>query len=137
MPAIEPSLATAGIILFLIGLINGLFIPVGRSPRLSLSAHLTAVQSGTFLIAISAIWEHLRVPSSWTELTSQALWVSLYVLWSALFLAGLFGAGRGLPIAGGGIEAKVPLQFVVTSLLVFGILGTFAATIAIVFWMLV
>jgi hydroxylaminobenzene mutase len=40
-------------LLFLAGLLTGLAIPVCRSPRLGLSAHLTGVQSGTFLLALA------------------------------------------------------------------------------------
>lgn len=124
MPEINTELAFAGMILFLLGLLNGFAIPLGRSPRIGLSAHLTAVQSGTFLIATSAIWTHIPFPDGFAGITSTALWVSLYLLWLALFLAGLSGAGRGLPIAGSGSEATRLQQRIVAVLLVTGTLAT-------------
>ena len=131
MPDINHQLALAGVILFLLGLLNGFGIALGRSPRLGLSAHLTAVQSGTFLIAISMLWSHIGFPDGTSGAIGAALWVSLYLLWLALFLAGLLGAGRGLPIAGGGIETKPLYQTAVSVLLITGILGTTLATAAI------
>jgi len=135
MPDINHPLALAGIVLFLLGLLNGFIIGLGRSPRLGLSAHLTAVQSGTFLVAMSLLWPHIGFPDGTSGLTGDALWVSLYLLWLALCLAGLLGAGRGLPIAGGGIETKPFYQNVVSVLLITGILGTTLATAAIAFFM--
>lgn len=137
MSDVNHQLALTGIVLFLLGLFNGFAIPLGRSPRLGLSAHLTGVQSGTFLIAMSVLWPHIVFPGGMSGFMSTALWVSLYLLWLALCLAGLLGAGRGLPIAGGGIETRPFYQRVVTVLLIAGTLGTTLATAAITFVMLV
>lgn len=52
-------LAKAGLWLFLAGLLIGAAIPKFTSPRLALSAHLTAVQSGTALLAIGWFWPQL------------------------------------------------------------------------------
>lgn len=131
MVEINHELALAGIVLFLLGLLNGFVIPLGRSPRLGLSAHLTGVQSGTFLIAMAVVWPHIVIPGSLGPFMSAALSVSLYLLWLALCLAGLLGAGRGLPIAGGGIETTPFHQRVVSVLLIAGTLGTTLATAAI------
>lgn len=49
------TLCFAGLLLFMLGLLNGFAIPRLQSPRLGLSAHLAAVQSGTFLIAIGLL----------------------------------------------------------------------------------
>ncbi|MGK2872223.1 MAG: hydrogenase [Alphaproteobacteria bacterium] len=137
MIEINQPLALAGVVLFLLGLLNGFVIPLGRSPRLGLSAHLTAVQSGTFLIAMGLLWPYIDFPVIWRETTAYALWVSLYALWLALFFAGLLGAGRGLPIAGGGVETKATYQAAVSALLYTGILGTTMATFVVVYWMTV
>lgn len=136
MPEISEPLALAGMTLFLLGLVNGLLIPLGRSPRLLLSAHLTGVQSGTFLVATSVLWPHVHFPGNWSGPVGHLLWGSLYALWAALLLAGLIGAGKGLPIAGGGIETRPSYQAGVSALLTLSILGTLAATAAAVFWMI-
>lgn len=135
MSDVNQPMALAGVVLFLFGLLNGFIISLGRSPRLGLSAHLTAVQSGTFLIAISLLWPHIGFSSPWGETIAWVLSVSLYLLWLALLFAGLLGAGRGLPIAGGGIETTASHQRAVSALLVAGIAGTTLATAAVVVWM--
>lgn len=135
MPDINHELALAGILLFLLGLLNGFIIARGRSPRIGLSAHLTAVQSGTFLIAMSVLWSHIDFPDGMGGFIGAALWVSLYLLWLALCLAGLLGAGRGLPIAGSGVESKPSHQTVVSVLLMTGILGTTIMTAIIALFM--
>lgn len=137
MVEINQQLALAGIVLFLLGLLNAFIIPLGRSPRLGLSAHLTGVQSGTFLIAMAVLWPHIVLPGGINRFLSAALWISLYLLWLALCLAGLLGAGNGLPIAGGGIETKPFYQRVVSVLLTAGTLGTTLATAFIAFVMFV
>jgi hydroxylaminobenzene mutase len=123
-------LGAAGLVLFLLGLVNGFVIPLGRSPRLGLSAHLTAVQSGTFLIAAGLFWPHLHLSAPWSGVIAHALWISLYAVWLSLLLAGLFGAGRGLPIAGQGITTTPVKQAVVTVLLAAGSLGALVAVAA-------
>jgi hypothetical protein len=53
------------------------------------------------------------------------------MVWLSLLLAGVFGAGRGLPIAGQGITTTPVRQTVVTTLLVAGSLGILVAVIAV------
>jgi hydroxylaminobenzene mutase len=120
MPTTPATLCFTGMLLFLLGLLNGLAIPRLRSPRLGLSAHLTGVQSGTFLIACGLLWPRLGLAPLWSALLGQALWISLYAVWLSLLLAGAFGAGRGLPIAGQGMTTSAGRQVLVTVLLTAG-----------------
>ncbi len=135
MSDVNPALALAGVLLFLLGLLNGFAISIGRSPRLGLSAHLTAVQSGTFLIAMSLLWPHIGFPDGRGEATGFVLWVSLYALWLALLFAGLLEAGRGLPIAGGEARTRPIYQRAVSVLLITGMVGTTLATGAVAWQM--
>jgi hydroxylaminobenzene mutase len=133
----QPSnvLCFTGVLLFLLGLLNGFAIPRLRSPRLGLSAHLTGVQSGTFLIAAGLLWPKLALAPAWSGGLANALWVSLYAVWLSLLLAGVFGAGHGLPIAGQGMTTSVLRQRSVTVLLALGSLGCTGAVIAVlVLW---
>ena len=114
-------------LLFLLGLLNGLAIPRMRSPRLGLSAHLTGVQSGTFLIATGLLWPKLGLAAPWDAILGHGLWISLYGVWLSLLLAGVFGAGRGLPIAGQGMTTSAGRQTLVTILLAAGSLGCLIA----------
>jgi len=130
-------LGASGFVLFFLGLVNGFLIPMGRSPRLGLSAHLTGVQSGTFLIAAGLFWPNLHLAPSWSGIVAHAMWISLYAVWLSLLLAGLFGAGRGLPIAGQGITTTPAKQALVSILLIGGSLGVLLAVgAALVGWSL-
>lgn len=123
-------LCFAGFALFFLGLVNGFLIPAGRSPRIGLSAHLAGVQSGTFLIAAGLLWPMMHLWPAFSPWIAHAEWISLYAVWLSLLLGGLFGAGRGLPIAGQGITTTPAKQLVVSVLLIGGSLGAFVATAA-------
>lgn len=123
-------LCFSGVLLFLLGLLTGFAIPRCRSPRLGLSAHLTGVQSGTFLVALGLLWPRLSMSPAWSGIVANGTWASLYMVWLSLLLAAIFGAGRGLPIAGGGITTTPARQTVVTVLLVVGSLGIVVAVAA-------
>ena len=116
-------LCFSGVLLFLLGLLTGFAIPRCRSPRLGLSAHLTGVQSGTFLLALGLVWPRLSMSPAWSSILADGTWASLYMVWLSLLLAAIFGAGRGLPIAGGGITTTVARQTAVTVLMVVGSFG--------------
>jgi hydroxylaminobenzene mutase len=127
MSNLPATLCFTGMLLFMLGLLNGLAIPRLRSPRLGLSAHLTGVQSGTFLIACGLLWPRLQLAEPWNALLGHALWISLYAVWLALLLAGVFGAGHGLAIAGQGMTTTAGRQRLVTVLLAAGSLGCLLA----------
>lgn len=127
MPTTPATLCFTGMLLFMLGLLNGLAIPRLRSPRIGLSAHLTGVQSGTFLIACGLLWPRLGLAAPWSSLLGHALWISLYAVWLSLLLAGVFGAGRGLAIAGQGMTTSPGRQRLVTVLLAAGSLGCLIA----------
>lgn len=128
-------LCVAGVVLFLLGLLNGFAIPRMRSPRLGLSAHLTGVQSGTFLIAAGLLWARLQLVTTWGDVIAGVLWVSLYLLWLALLLGGVFGAGQGLDIAGQGMTTTPGRQRLVTGLMALGSIGCVLALAAVlVIW---
>ena len=124
------ALCLAGVVLFLLGLLNGFAIPRMKSRRLGLSAHLTGVQSGTFLVAAGLLWAKLQLTTTWSAVVADALWVSLYLLWLALLLAGVFGAGQGLDIAGQGMTTTRARQGLVTALMALGSLGCVLALVA-------
>jgi hydroxylaminobenzene mutase len=125
------TLCFTGMLLFLLGLLNGFAIPRMRSPRLGLSAHLTGVQSGTFLLAAGLLWPRLGLAAPWSAVLGQGLWISLYAVWLSLLLAGVFGAGRGLPLAGQGVTTSRGRQTVVTILLSVGSLGCTLAVVGV------
>ena len=53
----------AGAILFLLGLIEGVLVQSFLNPRMALSAHLTAVQSGIALMIFGLVWRWVALSS--------------------------------------------------------------------------
>ena len=103
---LQSVLSFTGTLLFLFGLLTGFAVPVFRSPRIGLSAHLAALQSGLTLIAFAWLGGRLVLPDAWAAAITHTLWVSLYVLWVGLVFSAICGTGRTLPIAGAGMSGK-------------------------------
>jgi (hydroxyamino)benzene mutase len=106
MEAISSTLSFMGALLFLLGLLTGFGIPGFRSPRIGLSAHLAAIESGLGLIAFGLLLLHLRISIGWASVIGHTMWISLYVMWVGLVVGAVFGTGRTIPIAGAGLVAK-------------------------------
>ena len=124
------TLCFMGTLLFLLGLLTGFGIPAFRSPRIGLSAHLAAIESGLALIAVGLLMPHLVVTAGWADTIGIVLWISLYVLWAGLLFAALYGTGRTLPIAGGDTAAKPWQEKTARILISAGSLGSAAAVVA-------
>ncbi|MEO1044636.1 MAG: hydrogenase [Pseudomonadota bacterium] len=105
MGAIELLLGKAGFVIFTLGLAIGAVIPHFRNSRMGLSAHTTAVQTGTALIAFGLFWPHLEI-ASWAAMPlAISLIASFAILIVGLVLAASFGASETLPIAGKGFSS--------------------------------
>jgi (hydroxyamino)benzene mutase len=90
-----------GILLFLFGLVIGLFIPLVTNPRMGLSAHLEGTLNGMFLIVLGLIWRKLLLNNKWL---TAAFWMAIYGTFAnfiAVTIAAVTGAGKMMPIAGG------------------------------------
>ena len=90
-----------GILLFLFGLVIGLFIPLMANPRMGLTAHLEGVMNGMFLVVLGLIWNKISLKESWL---STAFWLTIYGSFAnfvAVTIAAITGAGKMMPIAGG------------------------------------
>jgi (hydroxyamino)benzene mutase len=103
---LQGILCFAGIALFLLGLLSGFGIPAFRSPRIGLSAHVAAIQSGLALVAVGLVGGRLTLSAGLASAIAHTLWISLYVLWIGLLVAASYGTGRTLPLAGAGLTAK-------------------------------
>jgi len=90
-----------GVLLFLFGLLIGLFIPMMINPRMGLAAHLEGVMNGVFLVVLGLIWHKLVLNDRWL---SAAFWLTTYGSFAnfvAVTIAAITGAGKMMPIAGG------------------------------------
>lgn len=112
-------LAKSGLWLFLFGLVIGALIPKFTNARLGLSAHLTAVQSGTALMAIAWFWPELTAGNDFAAPLGHALWASFWLLVIGQILSAAWGASKALPMAGAGYAAS-PFQERLTWTLIYG-----------------
>lgn len=96
------NLKMLGMILFLLGLINGFFIGVLKNPRMGLSAHLEGVMNGTFLVVAGLVWNELRLKAGWFKTLYWTLILGTFVNWFSTLLAAVLGTSRMTPLAGAG-----------------------------------
>ena len=130
METLSSTLCFMGALLFMLGLLTGAGIPSFRSPRIGLSAHLAAIESGIALIAFGLLLPHLAISTGWAGTIGHSLWISLYVLWVGLLFAAVYGTGKTLPIAGAGLAAKVWQENIARIFISIGSLGSAGAVLA-------
>jgi (hydroxyamino)benzene mutase len=106
-------LIIAGVWLVLLGLVQGAAVPLFANPRMALSAHLTAVQSGMAIMILGVVWPMARWSTRVETMSCRAIAFGSYGLWVGLMLAAATGASRALPIAGQGFGAALSVERVV------------------------
>lgn len=111
------KLILLGLILFLIGLIIGLSVPILQNPRMGLSAHLEAITNGMFLMILGLIWQRIVLPSKWLTIVYSLLVYGTLANVTAVMLAAITGFGKMMPIAGGK-EGTNPVESIISFLLV-------------------
>lgn len=102
-----------GLLLFFIGLVIGLFVQNMVNPRMALSAHLEGLMNGMFLAILGIVWHRISIT---TRLLKLTFWLALYGSFAnviAVFLGGLTGAGRLMPLAGG-LEGDQPIEGIIS-----------------------
>lgn len=116
----------AGLGLFVFGLAFGFAIKALPNPRLALSAHLNAVQSGAFLIALGLLWPQLGVWPRAAAPLAHGTWLSFWVLEAGMVLAAFVpsasasGSLRSMAQAVTGTGALVMMLAVGALLIPFG-----------------
>jgi hydroxylaminobenzene mutase len=103
-----------GMFLFLLGLLTGLVEQQFANVRMGLAAHLEGVMNGTFLIALGAVWNEVRLSPRWK---AAAFWSALYgtyANWAVTTLAAVFGTGAMSPISATGRNAAAWQERIVT-----------------------
>lgn len=122
------TLLMAGMVLFSLGLLNGLVVPYFENPRMGLSAHLAGVQNALVLIVFGLVWKYVNLPARHLKLCFALSLYSMYTIWLALVLASLWGTSSATPIAGAGFSAPAMKEHVVTVFLYSGSLAILIAS---------
>ena len=99
---VKRRLIRHGILLFLLGLLVGMFVQSVRNPRKGLSAHVGTVMSGMFLAILGAVWEEVHLDARATTATYALALYAMYVSSAGLLLAALFGTRSSTPLIGAG-----------------------------------
>lgn len=122
-----------GMFLFLLGLLTGFFEQKFVNPRMGLAGHLQGVMNGTFLIALGAVWETVKLG---TRVKSATFWISLYgtyMNWAATVLAAAFGTAALNPITAAGHSGRPWQESLITVLFMTVGLAMIAASV-LVLW---
>ena len=125
MTTFDRPLLVAGALLFLFGLLQGAAIDLFVNPRMALSAHLTAVQSGTAVMVVGAIWSAVSLSLRIAAVSRWSIILGMFGLWTGLTLAAATGASAALPMAGEGYEAEPMIETLVSAM----VLGSSGLTI--------
>jgi (hydroxyamino)benzene mutase len=122
-----------GMCLFLIGLFTGFAEQHFANVRMGLAAHLEGVMNGTFLVALGAIWPHVRLSPLKATIAFWTMLYGTYVNWLITTLAAVFGTAALSPITGAGHTGQ-PWQesFITAGFMSVGIAIVFAS--ALVLW---
>ncbi len=91
-----------GVLLFLLGLLVGLIVPMFPNPRMGVSSHIEGVMNGMFLIILGLIWLRVKLSERWLRIT---FWLAIYgtfMNWLGILVAAIFNAGEMLGIVANG-----------------------------------
>ena len=95
-----------GVILFFLGLIVGLIVPVFANPRMGVSSHIEGVLNGMFLIILGLIWHKIALSERWLKIT---FWLAIYgtfMNWFGILIAAIFNGGKMLGVMANGQEGS-------------------------------
>ncbi len=117
-----------GFVLILLALLTGFGMPLFRSPRLGLAAHIVGITGGLVLIAMGALASSFLLGARASAVMMWTWVYAAYTNWFASLLGAISGASRLTPIAGAGTTgdpmAETIVSLLLQSLAVAAILGT-------------
>lgn len=111
----QRTLIVAGAFLFLLGLLQGAVVQSFTNPRMALSAHLTAVQSGMAMMIVGAVWTASDLSDVAAKLAKWTIVTGMFALWLGLSASAATGASASLPIAGAGYRAAQTVEALVST----------------------
>lgn len=106
-----------GLILFILGLLIGLFIPILKNSRMGLSAHLEGTLNGMFMLILGVIWDKILLINRLVKLAFYLVIYSSFANFFAVTIGAITGAGKMMPLAGGK-DANNIVEWVISFLLI-------------------
>jgi (hydroxyamino)benzene mutase len=104
-----------GMCLFMLGLLTGFAEQHFTNVRMGLAAHLEGLMNGTFLVALGAIWTHVKLSPPATVIAYWTVLYGTYVNWFMTMLAAVFGTAALSPITGVGHQGQPWQESLVTA----------------------
>ena len=126
------SLIILGLILFLVGLLNGAVVSYFANPRMGLSAHLAGVQNGLVLCVFGLFWDRLRLSGTLSRLSYWLSLIGMYGIWLGLLLAAVWGTSSSTPIAGAGYAGTPVEEMLVTAIIAVSSISIIIAVVLII-----
>ncbi len=127
------SLVITGATLFMAGILQGAVLDLHANPRMALSAHLDAVQSGMAVMIAGALWSTAKLGQRIEQIARWTHAIGMVGLWVGITLAAVSGASQVLPMAGEGHDGSALAESVVT-LVVLGSSGLLTVGWALFLW---
>ena len=126
------SLIILGLVLFLVGLLNGAVVSYFANPRMGLSAHLAGVQNGVVLCVFGLFWGRLHLSGTLSRLSYWLSLIGMYGIWFGLLLAAVWGTSSSTPIAGAGFAGTPVEETLVTTIIGVSSLSIIVAVVLII-----
>lgn len=103
-----------GVLLFLLGLIVGLIVPILANPRMGVSSHIEGVLNGMFLIILALIWHKIDLSDRWLKITFWLVVYGTFANFIGILIAAIFNGGKMLGIMANGQEGSPIVEGVIT-----------------------
>ena len=103
-----------GMLLFVLGLVTGLFEQKLKNPRMGLAAHLEGLMNGTFLLALGAAWNEVRLSPRMSAVAFGTSLYGAYANWASTTFAAVLGAAAMTPLAAGTFKGQPWQEWLVT-----------------------
>ena len=100
MTKAEYLLCQRGVLLFLLALLLGFFVPAFPVKQTVLGVHQAAIESGTFLIAAGLVWPKFAWSARKALIVARVTWMSFYGLMLGLTIGALAAGKAGMPAPG-------------------------------------
>lgn len=122
----------AGMVLFLLAILNGMFIPYMSSSSAGITAHLTGVQNAILLIGFGLMWRYLAISPLYLSWCLVLSIYGMYTIWLAQFFSAVWNISA-ITESANIAASTTDIKSYVTSILSFtGILAIIIASIQII-----
>jgi hypothetical protein len=65
-----------GLVLFLLGLLTGLVVPMVKNPRMGIASYLQGMTNGPFLLVVGLMWPCLQLAHAWGSSRSSCWYMA-------------------------------------------------------------